>query len=105
MKLNQLLLIQLCIAISISSLYPQGGPGTFTLENKSIVAEISRSGIRSITSPDDPYKANVVSSTWSRPSMTYKILDGDWLDIGSPERLERALMLANDGFWRKSYKR
>ncbi len=56
--------------------------GTYRLENGSIVAEISRNGLTSVVSPKDPYRANVVGQgAWGRPTVRYKILEGDWLEI------------------------
>ena len=51
------------------------------LENDMISCSISKYGITSISSPDDTYRANVVDDLWPRPSLTYKILNGDWLSI------------------------
>jgi hypothetical protein len=53
------------------------------LENNAISCLISDKGITSISSPQDPYRANVVKGLWTRPSLTYQILDGDWLDLFS----------------------
>jgi len=56
--------------------------GSYQLENDKISATITRSGMTSIVSPADPYKANVAgTSAWGRPVVKYKILQGDWLEI------------------------
>ncbi|HSW39185.1 MAG TPA: DUF5695 domain-containing protein, partial [Acidobacteriota bacterium] len=84
-----------------------------------ISATITRTGMTSIISPADPYKANVASGAWGRPVVKYKILQGDWLEIfngaksfvvnpdssvsivdfqpGMPQRLEQRYSLNKDG--------
>ncbi|MFO7889789.1 MAG: DUF5695 domain-containing protein [bacterium] len=54
---------------------------SYTLENDVIKITISPEGITSITSPEDPYEANVINEVWKRPVLKYKILDGDWLEM------------------------
>lgn len=54
----------------------------FRLENDNISAVITRAGMTSVVSPKDPYRANVVGQgAWGRPTVRYKILEGDWLEI------------------------
>ena len=54
----------------------------YRLENENISAVITRAGLTSVISPNDPYKANVVGQgAWGRPTVRYKILEGDWLEI------------------------
>jgi len=90
------------------------------LENGKISATITRTGMTSIISPSDPYKANVAGSgAWGRAVLKYKILQGDWLDIfngarsfvvnpdssvsiidfqpGMPQRMEQRYSLNKDG--------
>ncbi|MBE0673384.1 MAG: hypothetical protein IH591_01860 [Bacteroidales bacterium] len=92
---------------------------SYRLSNSSINATITRTGLTSLTSPDDPYGANVVAQAWGRPVVKYKILQGDWLDIfngarsivqnpdqsvslidyqpGMPQRMVQRFTLTEDG--------
>ena len=92
---------------------------SYRLENSKISTTITRTGMTSIISPADPYKANVASGAWGRPVVKYKILQGDWLEIfngaksfvvnpdssvsivdfqpGMPQRLEQRYSLNKDG--------
>lgn len=81
-------LLTLVLVLVSSRFY--GQRGVYSLQNSSINAVISREGLSSLTSMDDPYKANVVGQgTWVRPVMKYRILDGDWLDIFNGARTIR----------------
>ena len=81
MKINPVILSLILLPLFTCELYSQQERKTFTLENESISAQISVSGILSLTSPSDTCRANVVNGSWRKPEMVYKILDGDWLDI------------------------
>lgn len=93
---------------------------SYLLENSKISALIGRTGMTSVMSPSDPYKANVVGqAAWGRPTVKYRILDGDWLEIfngarsvkvnsdksvsivdfqpGMPQRMEQRYSLNEDG--------
>lgn len=58
-------------------------PDSHILQNEAITCVLSTDGLTSISSPNDAYHANVVNGLWPRPSLTYKILNGDWLGINS----------------------
>ncbi|MDX9929968.1 MAG: DUF5695 domain-containing protein [Bacteroidales bacterium] len=93
---------------------------TFRLENEKVSATVTRTGLTTLISPADPYRANVVGSgAWCRPLVRYKILQGDWLEIfngarsvrmnadssvslidyqpGMPQRMEQIYRLTPDG--------
>jgi len=65
----------------LPDLYGQRGQDKYVVENDVIKATITTRDITSLVSPNDPYKANVVSGAWNRPELVYKILEGDWLSI------------------------
>lgn len=52
---------------------------TITLSSDDISVVFNRSGISSITSSNDQYKANPISSILGRPEIKYRIDKGDWL--------------------------
>ena len=56
-------------------------------KDEEILLEFNRNGITSISAPDDPYQANVVSSgeTWGRSVVLYQIGEGDWLQLYTGE--------------------
>jgi hypothetical protein len=106
----------LLVAVSLSGQRAE----SYLLENSKISATIGRTGMTSIISPADPYKANVVGqSAWGRPTVRYRILEGDWLEIfngarsvrtnadksvsiidfqpGMPQRLEQRYSINEDG--------
>lgn len=62
--------------------HPQVRPGRIILENKVISGTVTADGLVSLTSPSDPFEANVIGErSWGRASLTYEIVDGAWLDI------------------------
>lgn len=68
--------------ISLTALllhFNANGQGNITLNSGNISADFSRYGIRSVICPDDPYRASPVSGSFGRPSITYRIGEGDWL--------------------------
>ncbi len=78
-----------------SEIWGQTRQKSYTLQNDVIKTTISPTGITSLTSPADPYEANVISSVWERPDLKYKILDGDWLEM---YRRARQVVLNPDSF-------
>ncbi len=78
------LLVLILLIVSVEGLLSgQRRSRSYTFDSPLIKAVVTQSGLSSVISPDDPYQANVVSGTWVQPRLTYRILDGDWLDIFS----------------------
>jgi len=115
---TRLIILTLCF-LSAATVSGQRGT-TYRLENDRISATVSSAGLTSITCPTDPYKANVVGQgAWGRPTVRYRILQGDWLEIfngarsivvnpdssvsiidyqpGMPQRMEQRYSLNEDG--------
>ncbi len=81
-EMKLILLMALLVGISSYDLSGQIGQRAWTLKNSKISATITPGGMSSIVSPSDPYAASVIrSGTWFRPTLKYRILDGDWLDV------------------------
>ena len=80
-RIPAIILLLLGLSFQGNALLFGQGRGTI-LQNTNMKVQIGRGGISSIVNLNDPYKANPISGqSWSTPSLTYRILEGDWLDI------------------------
>ena len=76
------LLILLAAVVCHSTVRAQSRAGRIVLENSAISGTVTIDGLTSLTSPSDPFGANVIGErSWGRASLTYEIVEGAWLDI------------------------
>ncbi|HUW91708.1 MAG TPA: DUF5695 domain-containing protein, partial [Bacteroidales bacterium] len=76
------LLIVLAMCTCHASVHAQARAGRIILENSAISGTVTIDGLTSLTSPSDPFGANVIGErSWGRASLTYEIVRGAWLDI------------------------
>ncbi len=71
-----------CLVLSLTLNYSYAqNEKTYRFSNDNLEVVFSQSGLVSLTSNLDSYKANLFSSEWNRPDVSYRVPKGDWLGL------------------------